>query len=780
MFDCDGYLSSESDEGWPPSSIYDRFQPSDRYHAVLPPYTGTFMPPIPDLVFNTAPTVVETDHSTFNVQLSPTKPDQDFPTKPKQALSHTNRPIAHIIEDWVSDSEDESKTKPPHIVPSFVQSSEQVKNPRHSVQHVETSIPTVTSKTASPKPASSGKTRNRKACFVCKSVEHLIKDCDYHAKKMAQLTPRNHAHMGNMSYLYDFKELNGGYVAFGGNPKGGKITSKGKIKNRKLDFDDVYFVKELKFNLFNVSQMCDKKNSVLFTDTECLVLSSDFKLPDASQVLLRVPRENNMYNVNLKNIIPSRDLTCLFEKATLDESNLRHRRLGHVNFKTINKLGNPEHALKDKGVIDSGCSRNMTRNMSYLCDFEELNGGYVAFRGNPKGDSLLPITFWAEAVKTAYYVQNKVLVTKPHNKTLYELLHGRTPSIGFIRPFGCPVTILNTLDSLGKFDGNADEGFLVGYSVTSKAFRVFNSRTRIVQETLHVNFLENKPNVAGEESDQQYVLFPVWSSGFINPQNTDGDAAFYEKEHEFDEKKPEFDEKKLESEVNVSPSSSAQSKKQDNKTKREDKGKSPVESFTGYRDLSVEFEDYSKDSINEVNAADITDSEDEDDVGAKADFNNLETSITNTDGDAAFDEKEHEFDEKKPEFNEKKLESEVNVSLSSSAQSKKQDNKTKREDKGKSPVESFTGYRDLSAEFEDYSKDSINEVNAADITDSEDEDDVGAKADFNNLETSITVSPIPTTRVHKDHLMTQIIGDLSLATQTRSMRRVAKDQSGLS
>nr|GFA51436.1 ribonuclease H-like domain-containing protein [Tanacetum cinerariifolium] len=117
---------------------------------------------------------------------------------------------------------------------------------------------------------------------------------------------------GNMSYLSDFEELNGGYVAFRGNPKGGKITGKGKIKTRKLDFDDVYFVKELKFNLFSVSQMCDKKNSVLFTDTECLVLSFDFKLPDASQVLLWVPRENNMYNYNLKNIIPSGDLTCLF------------------------------------------------------------------------------------------------------------------------------------------------------------------------------------------------------------------------------------------------------------------------------------------------------------------------------------------------------------------------------------------------------------------------------------------------------------------------------------
>nr|GEZ14180.1 ribonuclease H-like domain-containing protein [Tanacetum cinerariifolium] len=127
---------------------------------------------------------------------------------------------------------------------------------------------------------------------------------------------------GNMSYFSDFQELNGRYVAFGGNTKGGKISSKGKIKTGKLDFKDVYFVKELKFNLFSVSQMCDKKNKVLFTDTECLVLSLDFKLSDESQVLLRVPRENNMYNVNLKDIVPSRDLTCLFEKATIDESNL--------------------------------------------------------------------------------------------------------------------------------------------------------------------------------------------------------------------------------------------------------------------------------------------------------------------------------------------------------------------------------------------------------------------------------------------------------------------------
>nr|GEY02283.1 putative ribonuclease H-like domain-containing protein [Tanacetum cinerariifolium] len=329
-------------------------------------------------------------------------------------------------------------------------------------------------------------------------------------KDKGVIDSRCSSHMtGNMSNLSDFEELNGGYVAFGGNLKGGKITGKGKIKTGKLDFDEVYFVKELKFNLFSVLQMCDKKNNVLFTDTECLVLSFDFKLPDESQVLLRVPRENNMYNVNLKNIVSSGDLTCLFAKATLDESNLWHRILAH----------------------------------------------------------------------------NRVIVTKHHNKTPYELLHGRTPSIGFVRPFGCLMTILNTLDPLGKFQGKVDEGFLVGYSVCSKAFRVFNSTTRIIQETLHVNFLENKPNVArtgptwlfaidsltrtmncqpvharnqtnsgagfqdnfdaekaGEEVDQSYMLFLVWSTGSINPQNNAEDVAFDGKEHDFDEEGIDYEE----------------------------------------------------------------------------------------------------------------------------------------------------------------------------------------------------------------------------------------------
>nr|GFB74984.1 hypothetical protein [Tanacetum cinerariifolium] len=164
MFDCDDYLSSESDcESWPTSSLYDRFQPSGGYHVVPLIYTGTFMPSKPDLVFNTTPIAVETDHLAFNV----------------------------------SNSEDESETKAPQIVPSFVQYSKQVKTPRHSVQPVETSIPAATPKPPSPKSTSSGKRRNKKSCFVCKSMDHLIKDYDYHAKKMAQPPSKNYAHRGN-------------------------------------------------------------------------------------------------------------------------------------------------------------------------------------------------------------------------------------------------------------------------------------------------------------------------------------------------------------------------------------------------------------------------------------------------------------------------------------------------------------------------------------------------------------------------------------------------------
>nr|GEW39683.1 putative ribonuclease H-like domain-containing protein [Tanacetum cinerariifolium] len=391
MFDCDDYLSLESDESWPPGYLYGRFQPSDGYHAVPPPYTGTFMPPKPDLVFNTAPTAIETDHSAFTVQLSSTKPEQD--------LSHTNRPTTPIIEDWVSDSDDESKTKAPQIVSSFVQTTKQVKYLTHSVQHGETCVPAATPKLTSPKPASSGKRRNRKACFVCKSLDYLIKDCDYHEKQMAKPIARNHAHMvltqskpvsittvrpvsadvpkiqgmhgkwewrpkcsildhvsrstsasmtlirfdyndalrrskdkgvidseclrhmiGNMSYLSNFKELNGGYVAFGGNPKGGKISGKGKIKTDDYSrFTWVFFLATkdetsliLKTFIIGVENQLSLKVKVIRSDN-----GTEFKNYDLNQFceMKGIKKEFSVPRTPQQNGIAERKNMTLIEAA---------------------------------------------------------------------------------------------------------------------------------------------------------------------------------------------------------------------------------------------------------------------------------------------------------------------------------------------------------------------------------------------------------------------------------------------------------------------------------
>nr|GEX28888.1 hypothetical protein [Tanacetum cinerariifolium] len=122
--------------------------------------------------------VNKTTHTAFNVDHRPTKPDKD--------LFHTHRPSAPIIKVWVSNLEDDSEAEIPQNAPSFVQPIEQVKTPRPSVKTIETSIPTATHKTAIPKPKNNGNHKNIKACFVCKSLDHLIKDCDFYEKKMAQ------------------------------------------------------------------------------------------------------------------------------------------------------------------------------------------------------------------------------------------------------------------------------------------------------------------------------------------------------------------------------------------------------------------------------------------------------------------------------------------------------------------------------------------------------------------------------------------------------------------
>nr|GEV74192.1 hypothetical protein [Tanacetum cinerariifolium] len=378
MFDCDEMFTSETVDSLPASPIYDRYYSGDAYHDVHPPYTGTFMPPKPDLVFHDAPNVYETVHTAFNVEFSPTKPDKD--------LSHTHRPLAPIIE------------------------------------------------------------------------------------KMAHTPARNHAQRGTKQQY-------------------ARLT----LPNPQRHVIPIIVLTKSKLVPITAAG-----------PVTAAVLKPYVTRPRPAKTVVTKPHS------------PPRS---------------------HINRSPSPKASN--FPLKVTAVK-------------------------------------VP---QAEAVNTACYVQNTVLVTKPQNKTFYELLLGRTPSIGLMRPFGCPVTILNTLDPLGKFDGKVDEGFLVGYS------------------------------------------------------NADGNAAFEVMEPKFEREKPE-------SEVHVSLSSSAQTKKHDDKTKRERlKARVITNTFSAagpfYAAVSPTHGKYSYVDISQYpndpnmpKLEDITYFNDEEDVSAEADFINLETTIT--------------------------------------------------------------------------------------------------------------------------------------------------------
>ncbi|GJU69326.1 putative ribonuclease H-like domain-containing protein [Tanacetum coccineum] len=598
---------------------------------------------------------------------------------------------------------------------------------------------------------------------------------------------------GNKSYLSDYEEIDGGFVAFGGDPKGGKITGKGKIS----------------------------------TDTECVVLSPNFKLLDENHVLLKVSRKDKMYSVDLKNIVLSGGLTCLFVKDTLGESNLWHRRLGHINFKTMNKLvrGNLVRGLPSKIFENNhtcvacqkrkqhkaSCKTKTVSSISqplqmlhidlfgptfvtslmkkmyclvatddysrfswvfflatkdetseilktFITDIEDLidlkvkvircdNGtefknkvmnqfcemksikrefnvaktpqqNRVAKRKNRTlieaartilANSKLPTTFWVEAVNTACYVQNRVLVIKPYNKTCYELFLGRKPALSFMRPFGCPVTIFNTIDHLGKFDGNADEGFFVGYSTNSKAFRVFNSRTRIVEENLHVKFNEDTPNIVGSRPNWLFVIDARTKSMNYEPvvtgnqSNSSTDTKAYDDARKARMETVPGKDYILLPFLTQDPSFSSSSKD------------SPDARF---KPSGEEKKKDAKDPDNENSEVPNTD---EPRVNPEQDANVNSTNNINT------------------------------VSLTVNA----------------ADIEN----NDIDENIVYGCDDDLNMPNLEEIVYSNDDKGVDAKADMTNLDTHIIVSPTPATRIHKDHPLEQIIRDIHSAPQTRRMTK---------
>ncbi|GJV31721.1 putative ribonuclease H-like domain-containing protein [Tanacetum coccineum] len=335
-----------------------RFTKANKYHAVPPPIIGNPLTPRADISFAGLDEyafrnkIIESKITKTNKSVGNT--NEATIVKPKSvnetvvSKSKNNRDEV-IIEDWTSDDEDDvcvvktvSSVKP--NVTQAVRSQADKSGQTSQKQGIGLRKPKDLKPDVKTFGVKNMTTVGTRAVVSKGKVENVIKKAKW---GNPEILLQDHAvvdsgcssHMtGNKAYLSDYEDLNGGFVAFGSDPKGGKITGKGKIKTANLDFDDVYFVDELKFNLFSVSQMCDKKNSVLFTESECLILSPSFKLLDESQVVLRAPRKDGVYSLDLKNIVPSGGITCLYANATADESKLWHRRLGHVNFKNINKL----------------------------------------------------------------------------------------------------------------------------------------------------------------------------------------------------------------------------------------------------------------------------------------------------------------------------------------------------------------------------------------------------------------------------------------------------------
>nr|GFA11239.1 hypothetical protein [Tanacetum cinerariifolium] len=526
---------------------------------------------------------------------------------------------------------------------------------------VQAPIPVAPSIPLGLNPHSKGSKKTKKACFVCKSMDHLIKDCDFHASKLAQRT-------------YDSKDIHkqvtAAKVSAVSAAQGKKGTWVWRPKCPFLDHDlrttstsgnpqqalkdkgliDSGCSRHMTGNMSYLSNfeslmedmlplevtprvMCDKKNSVLFTDTECLVLSFDFKLPDASQVLLRVPRENNM--------------------------------LGHVNFKTNNKLvkGNIVRGLPSKVFTNDNscvaCKKGKQHRAS--CKSKTVSSvDQPLFRLHmdlfrPTFVKILSKKSYCLVITTDYSRFSWVFFLASKDETPSVL---KTFIIGLENLLSLKVKIIRC-DNGTEFK-NSDLNQFHGLKCIKREFSVPRTpqqngiaerknrtlieaaRTLLADsllpipfwaeaETLHVNVMENKPNVASSGPAWLFDIDILSQTMNYHPNNNK-DALVDGKEHDI---------QKFVSLDIHSSSSGAQTKKQGDKTENKDKGKSHVVTITGFRDLNAEFEECYNNSSNGVNAASssvstagqnfINNSNDfsaAEDVGAEADINNMESIIS--------------------------------------------------------------------------------------------------------------------------------------------------------
>nr|GEW40879.1 hypothetical protein [Tanacetum cinerariifolium] len=503
----------------------DRYQVGIGYHAVPPPYTGNYMPLRADLSFTGL------DDSVFKFKISESRTSinenesiASNSSKETREEPKTVRSSAPIIEDCESDYEDgcEDKTSIEQEISSndnSVKSIECTNNyipEKHINNHDENLRKRQDSRVDS----------NDCTFYDNKMVEKSVVNNKGKCTGQREVRPVwnnarrvNHQNFSKMTHSHPKRNFVPTAVA----------TKSGQV-----------LVNAAKQNSAASTSTARPKVNIVVIKPNVIAKSSYFKphFPKKRHFNQRSETKTNTFSRKI-NTAKGKNVTTARPKAVVNAAEGKKETV-------VKTSGNPQYTLQDQGIFDNGCFRHKTGNKSFLTKYQEINGGFVAFEGSPKEDFklldesqvLLKVPRQnnmcsfdlknAEAVNTACYVQNRVLVTKPYNKIPYELLIGRSPNLEFMRPFGCPVTILNTLDHLGKFDGKADEGFLVGYSVNSKAFRVFNSRTRKVKENLHVNFLENKPIVAGSGPEWLFDIDSLTKSMNYEPvsvgNQSNGDA----------------------------------------------------------------------------------------------------------------------------------------------------------------------------------------------------------------------------------------------------------------
>ncbi|GJW06817.1 putative ribonuclease H-like domain-containing protein [Tanacetum coccineum] len=779
------FNSKESDVD--DSPVNDRFKTGEGFHAVPPSYTRNYMPSRTDLSF------AGLDDSVYKAKDIDSDNDSVFRPKLIRQPKFTKIYFVNLMEcDYLLIRKNSHRQE--EYILEKSKSRDNMKttgmNDDSETREFKTArVNNVT--TAGPKAVVSATVGNGEnavkssACWIWRTKQGNGNP-QYTLQDQGIFDSGCSRHMtGNKSFLTDYQEVDGGFVAFTGSPKGGKITRKGKIRTRKLDFEDVYFVKELKFNLFSVSQMCDKKNSVLFTKTECLVLSPDFKLLDESQVLLKVPRQNNMYSFDLKNVVPSGGLTCLFAKATIDESNLWHMRLGHINFKTMNKLvrGNLVRGLPSKLFENDhtcvACQKGKQHKASYktklvssisqplqmlhmdlfrptsvrsinhktYClvvtdDFSRFS--WVFFLATKDEASRILKTF---ITGIENQINHKVKIIKRDNENEFknndmnrfcgmkgikrEFSVARTPQQN-----GVAKTKNRTLikaartmlaDSLlpTTFWAEAvDEGFLVGYSINSKDFRVFNTRTRKVEENLHINFLENKPNVARSDPEWLFDIDSLTKSMNYEPvtvgNQTNGDAGI--ETNSINNK--DADEVPGKGDDDLSKRY-GQEKEEGASNKEDDQH---VQDFRSKLDnLLVQQKEGYANNTNRVSTVNPS-------------ISAVEQGFDNVDDQERIDSSTQD----------------VNTAGTSINTSNENINTGSSNINTASPIPNDPSmhYLEVTGIFDDAY---------------DDREEVGAEADLNNLETTMNVSYIPTTRIHKDHPIEQIIRDLHSAPLTRRM-----------